>query len=74
MLTWNDVMYARERRQQDIRIAEKERLIRHVVGYRPLLVRCCRFGLARLGTQLVALGSQLQARGDLQHVSGPYAD
>ncbi len=62
MINWNDVLYAEERRKDDLVWAEKERLIRQMRGCRSSARVRYRLWLAHLGAQLVTWGRRLQAR------------
>jgi hypothetical protein len=63
MINWNRVsQVAAERRRDDLILAEKERLIRRVLGRNLSPATRYQRWLARLGAQLVEWGSRLQAR------------
>ena len=61
MLIGQDVLVAYERRQDDLALARKERLIRHIQGSSSYAVHYQRW-LAQLGARLVSWGTYLQAR------------
>jgi hypothetical protein len=57
-----DILYARERRRDDLAHAKKQRLVRLALSSRPSLSARYQRWLARVGTRLVAWGHRLEAR------------
>ena len=62
MITGQDVLVAYERRQDDLALARKERLIRQIQKSNASHVAHYQRWLAQLGERLVAWGTYLQAR------------
>jgi hypothetical protein len=62
MITQKDVLYAAERRRDDMAFAQRQRLISQVMRADGLPHKRYRYWLARLGKQLVSWGCHLQER------------
>ena len=62
MITGQDILVVREQRRDALAYAEKERLVRQVLGRNSPPVKRHQLWLAHLGEQMVNWGQRLQTR------------